>query len=261
MDPNILDVDDEEEFMTSEVEDEETNDDESDSEDSDEEEETEEEDAEESSGLPIGIQRRLAKVTKARKSAEKRAAEAEEELARVKERSGESSPKVMMAIAQKHGILPQLMDKTTLQHICEVDELEERIESLREILDNMEDERQDEVTLNNRTYARGDLRKNLRADERRLNELKDETTPARKALTKRMARLIELGLEAEKQQQTKPVKKATSKKRVQEDEDETSAAKPRKRQLNNWTRQEAHAAEGLSRNDLLKLRRKIVSGF
>lgn len=263
MAPNQFEVDDEEEFMTPDVEDEETDDDESESEAS--EEEDDDEDAEANAGLPVGIQRRLAKITKARKSAEKRASQAEAELARLKERSGENSPQLLMALVQKHGVLPQLMDKETIRSIREVDELEERTNALNEILDEMEDRREDEITLDKRTYTRAELRKQLRDNERRLAELKDDAVSARKALGKRVANLIKLGLEAEQNAKVAK-KKAPPKKHVLDDEDdeeEELTRQPRKkRRLNDWSdERDASTSREPSRDELLRRRRKLVSGM
>ncbi len=177
---------------------EEEDDDEADDSESEEETEDDEEEAEEDDGTPEGVKRRFATLTKKRREAEARVAELEEEVERYRSRSGQDSPAVYLALAQKHGILPELADARTAKALAEIGDIEGRVEFLRDTLDDMDDDQANEITLSGHEYTRSELRKELRKAERRLNDLRDDFGDAGKRLKERTVKLIRLGLAAEK---------------------------------------------------------------
>lgn len=177
---------------------EEEDDDEADDSESEEESEDDEEEAEEDDGTPEGVKRRFATLTKKRREAEARVAELEEEVERYRSRSGQDSPAVYLALAQKHGILPELTDARTAKALAEIGDIEGRVEFLRDTLDDMDDDQTNEITLSGHEYTRSELRKELRKAERRLNDLRDDFGDAGKRLKERTVKLIRLGLAAEK---------------------------------------------------------------
>lgn len=181
--------------------DEEEDDDEADdleSEDDEDDSEDDEEEAKEDDGTPEGVKRRFATLTKKRREAEARVAELEEEVERYRSRSGQDSPAVYLALAQKHGILPELADARTAKALAEIDDIEGRVEFLRDTLDDMDDDQTNEITLSGQKYTRGELSKELRKAERRLNDLRDDFGDTGKRLKERTVKLIRLGLAAEK---------------------------------------------------------------
>ena len=177
---------------------EEEDDDEADDSESEEETEDDEEEAEEDDGTPEGVKRRFATLTKKRREAEARVAELEEEVERYRSRSGQDSPAVYLALAQKHGILPELTDARTAKALAEIGDIEGRVEFLRDTLDDMDDDQTNEITLSGHEYTRSELRKELRKAERRLSDLRDDFGDTGKRLKERTVKLIRLGLAAEK---------------------------------------------------------------
>lgn len=177
---------------------EEEDDDEADDSESEEETEDDEEEAEEDDGTPEGVKRRFATLTKKRREAEARVAELEKEVERYRSLSGQDSPAVYLALAQKHGILPELTDARTAKALAEIGDIEGRVEFLRDTLDDMDDDQTNEITLSGQEYTRGELRRELRKAERRLNDLRDDFGDAGKRLKERTVKLIRLGLAAEK---------------------------------------------------------------
>lgn len=177
---------------------EEEDDDEADDSESEEETEDDEEEAEEDDGTPEGVKRRFATLTKKRREAEARVAELEEEVERYRSQSGQDSPAVYLALAQKHGILPELTDARTAKALAEIGDIEGRVEFLRDTLDDMDDDQANEITLSGHEYTRGELSKELRKAERRLKDLREDFGDAGKRLKERTVKLIRLGLAAEK---------------------------------------------------------------
>lgn len=168
------------------------------SEEESEEEESEEEETEAEDGTPEGVKRRFATLTKKRREAEARVTELQGEVDRLKQATGQDSPKVYLALAQKHGILPELTDAATAKALSEMGSVEQRVDFLRDTLDEMDDDGTTEVELGGHNYSRGELRKELRKAERRLDELRDDFGDAGKRLRERTVKLLQLGLAAEK---------------------------------------------------------------
>lgn len=240
--------------------DEEETDDEGDTSDEDGDEPDEEEDgAEAGDGLPEGVKRRFAKLTKQRKTAEERAAKAEKELEALRERSGETNPKLLMAVAQKHGILPRLLSAKDAKDIDRADKLEGRIDVLEETLEELEDSGENEIVIGGETYTRAQLRKNLRKAKSELADFEDSVKETRKTLAARCRKLIELGLEAEKAAKSG---KKKPKPASREDDDPPAKKKAKKRKSLNGL--ESHEDSGeltrpKSPEEAAAFRRKILS--
>ena len=239
-------------------EEEDTDDEEDTSEDDDadeaEEEEEEDEDETKGEGLPEGVKRRFAKLTKARKSAEEKAAKLEKELNAVKNKYGETSPKTLMAIAQKHGILPSLLSAKNAKMIERADELEANISTLEDPLDDMNDRREDEIVIGGETYTRGQISKRLRQQKKEFAELRDDVKTTRKQLAARCEKLLKLGLEAEKAQ-----KKGGKQNKKTREEEGLQPLAQRKRKLNGLDPESGSRSTPKSREELLALRRNLVA--
>lgn len=148
--------------------------------------------------LPKGVRARLSKVTAKRRAAERRVSELESENARLRERSGENDPKVYLSVAERHGILPQLLDAKEAKGLSELSSEERKARDLRDLLDDLDDSGENEIELGGKSYTRGQLRKRLRATEDRLEELKERFGDSGKRLRDRTTKLLRLGLAAEK---------------------------------------------------------------
>lgn len=224
----------------------------------DEESDSDEDDADAGNGLPEGVKRRFAKLTKQRKSAEERADKAEKELEALRERSGEMNPKLLMAVAQKHGILPRLLSARDAKDIDLADKLESRIEVLEETLEELEDSGESEITVGGENYTRAQLRKTLRKCRADYSELEDSVRETRKTLAARCRKLIELGLEAEK------AAKSGKKKPKPADREDNPPAKKKAQTRRNLNGLEPDEGNGRverpkSREEAAALRRKILS--
>lgn len=182
--------------------------------------------------LPRGVQRRFAKLTKRRKEAEARVKALEAENAALRERSGDA--KLYFAAAKRHGILPELLDARTVKGLDDLSETEETLESLRDVLDDMEDSGENEMSLGGKTVTMGQVRKQVRALEKKRNGLREEFGEVPRELGRRVAKLLKLGLAAEKAAGAKKREKRL--REEAEDVDEVRGAKRdgqkgRKRQL------------------------------
>lgn len=242
-----------------ETEDEEETDDEGDTSDEDGDESDDEEDgAEAGNGLPEGVKRRFAKLTKQRKTAEERAAKAEKELEALRERSGETSPKLLMAVAQKHGILPRLLSAKDAKDIERADKLESRIDVLEETLEELEDNGENEIVIGGETYTRAQLRKNLRKAKSEYSDIEDTIRDTRKTLAARCRKLIELGLEAEKAEKSG---KKKPKPANREDEPPVKKKTQKRKSLNGLepSDTDGEAKRPQTREELMALRKKILS--
>lgn len=195
----------------------------------DEPEEVTEEEEEESSddGLPKGVQRRLSKLTRKRKEAEARAKELEAEVEKLRARSGDE--KLYFNVAKKHGILPELLDARTVKGLDALSEVDESISALRDVLDDMEDSGESEVELGGKTVTRGAVRKRLRELEAQRSSLREDFGDVPKELGRRVAKLLKLGLAAEKAAAEQKQRKRVRPDDEDEDEDEPESEKPQRR--------------------------------
>ena len=155
-------------------------------------------DAEETGDLPQGVRKRLAKVTAKRRAAEARAKELEGEVERLRDRA--ESPELYRALAERHGILPDLIGEREAKGLRDLDEAARSAEALRDLLDDLEDSGESETELGGKTVTRAQLRKSLREQERRAADLRERFGDAGKRLRARTLALIKLGLAAEQAQ-------------------------------------------------------------
>lgn len=153
-------------------------------------------DGEDEGALPQGVRKRLAKVTAKRREAEARAKELEDEVARLRDRA--ESPGLYRALAERHGILPDLIGAREAKGLRELDEAERGAEALRGLLEELEDRGESETELDGRTVTRAQLRKSLREQERRAGELREGFGDVARRLRRRTLELVRLGLAAEK---------------------------------------------------------------
>ena len=167
--------------------------------------------------LPQGVRKRLAKVTAKRRAAEarakvtakRRAAEArakelEDEVARLRDRA--ESPALYRALAERHGILPDLIGEREAKGLRDLDEAERGAEALRDLLEELEDNGESETELDGRTVTRAQLRKSLREQERRARDLRERHGEVGERLRRRTLALVKLGLAAEKAQAARAAK-------------------------------------------------------
>lgn len=173
---------------------------------------TEADEDQSSDSTPEGVKRRFATLTAKRRAAEARVTELEAENTRLREASGMEDPMVYVAVAEKYGILPQITDTKTAKALGEMNNLEGRIDFLRDTLDRMEDREETEIVLQGETFMRADLRQELRRAERHYHDLKDHYGNVGKSLSERTAHLLRLGLAAEKAAQERARKTPVTKK-------------------------------------------------
>ncbi len=168
--------------------------------------EAEDDDAEDEGegALPQGVRKRLAKVTAKRRAAEARAKELEDEVARLRDRA--ESPALYRALAERHGILPDLIGEREAKGLRDLDEAERGAEALRDLLEELEDNGESETELDGRTVTRAQLRKSLREQERRARDLRERHGEVGERLRRRTLALVKLGLAAEKAQAARAAK-------------------------------------------------------
>ncbi len=152
---------------------------------------------ESSKELPRGVRRRLDKLTAKWRTAQRERDEAQGEVARLKAMSGEGDPKVLMAVAEKHGILPELVGAREAEGLRKLERAEARLGMLEDLLDDLEDSGETEATISGKSYTLGELRRMRREAAKEQESLKEGYLSVRKELSKRTAKLLKLGLKAE----------------------------------------------------------------
>lgn len=170
-------------------------------------------------GLPRGVKRRLDKLTAKFRAAERERDEAQSEVERLKALSGERDPKVLLAVAEKHGILPEIMGARDAEGLRKLEKAEASLNTLEDLLDELEDSGESEATVSGKSYTLGELRRMRRQAEREQESLRETFLSVRKELSKRTAKLLKLGLAAEAAR-AKGKAESLKRKRVAEAEDE-----------------------------------------
>lgn len=167
-------------------------------------------DEEEGDGdLPQGVRKRLAKVTAKRRQAEARAKAAEEEAARLRDRA--EDPALYRALAERHGILPDLIGARDAKALRDLDDATRTAEALQDLLEEMEDNGESETEVAGKTVTRAQLRKSIREHRRRADDLRERCGDLGQRLRKRTLALIKLGLAAEKTQGKRQAKAPAAK--------------------------------------------------
>ena len=169
-----------------------------------------EDDEEEGDGdLPQGVRKRLAKVTAKRRRAEARAKAAEEEAARLRDRA--EDPALYRALAERHGILPDLIGARDAKALRDLDDATRSAEALQDLLEEMEDNGESETEVAGKTVTRAQLRKSIREHRRRADDLRERCGDLGQRLRRRTLALIKLGLAAEKTQGKRQAKAPAAK--------------------------------------------------
>lgn len=203
-------------------------------------------------GLPRGVRKRIDTLTAKRRAAERRAEEAEKESERLRKLTGAGDPKAILAVAKRHGILPDLVGADEAKGLVDLGNAESRLSLLRDTLDDLEDSGEGETELGGKTYTAGQLRKLRRQAEREVEELREAYGPIRKTLSARTAKLLRLGLAAEKEAargKQAPKAKARVSRKPDPEEDETPPARVGVR-----TRPQGHGAGATGANAKDRLR-------
>lgn len=148
--------------------------------------------------LPQGVRKRLAKVTAKRRQAEARAKAAEEEAARLRDRA--EDPALYRALAERHGILPDLIGDRDAKALRDLDDATRAADALQDLLEEMEDNGESETEISGKTVTRAQLRKSIREHRRRADDLRERCGDLGQRLRRRTLKLIKLGLAAEQAQ-------------------------------------------------------------
>lgn len=154
--------------------------------------------------LPQGVRKRLAKVTAKRRQAEARAKAAEEEAARLRDRA--EDPALYRALAERHGILPDLIGDRDAKALRDLDDATRSADALQDLLEEMEDNGDSEADVGGKTVTRAQLRKSIREHRRRADDLRERCGDLGQRLRRRTLKLIKLGLAAEQAQAKRPAK-------------------------------------------------------
>ena len=152
---------------------------------------------ESSKELPRGVRRRLDKLTAKWRTAQRERDEAQSEVERLKAMSGSGDPKVLLAVAEKHGILPELVGARDADGLRKLEKAEARLGMLEDLLDDLEDSGETEATISGKSYTLGELRRMRREAAKEQESLREGYLSVRKELSKRTAKLLKLGLKAE----------------------------------------------------------------
>lgn len=190
-------------------------------EDNPEDPEADDDDGEDDEGLPQGVRKRLAKVTAKRRRAEARAKAAEEEAARLRDRA--EDPALYRALAERHGILPDLIGARDAKALRDLDDATRSAEALQDLLEEMEDNGESETEVAGKTVTRAQLRKSIREHRRRADDLRERCGDLGQRLRKRTLALIKLGLAAEQAQGKRQAKAPAAKA-----QDRTRPERPRR---------------------------------
>lgn len=167
-------------------------------------------DEEEGDGdLPQGVRKRLAKVTAKRRQAEARAKAAEEEAARLRDRA--EDPALYRALAERHGILPDLIGERDAKALRDLDDATRAADALQDLLEEMEDNGESETEMAGKTVTRAQLRKSIREHRRRADDLRERCGDLGQRLRRRTLKLIKLGLAAEQEQGKRQAKAPAAK--------------------------------------------------
>ncbi|HIV08758.1 MAG TPA: hypothetical protein IAC79_01415 [Candidatus Spyradenecus faecavium] len=163
-----------------------------------------EDDGDKDGDLPQGVRKRLAKVTAKRRAAEARAKAAEEEAARLRDRA--EDPALYRALAERHGILPDLIGDRDAKALRDLDDATRSADALQDLLEEMEDNGDSEADVGGKTVTRAQLRKSIREHRRRADDLRERCGDLGQRLRRRTLKLIKLGLAAEQAQAKRPAK-------------------------------------------------------
>lgn len=159
--------------------------------------------------LPQGVRKRLAKVTAKRRQAEARAKAAEEEAARLRDRA--EDPALYRALAERHGILPDLIGERDAKALRDLDDATRAADALQDLLEEMEDNGESETEMAGKTVTRAQLRKSIREHRRRADDLRERCGDLGQRLRRRTLKLIKLGLAAEQEQGKRQAKAPAAK--------------------------------------------------
>ena len=159
--------------------------------------------------LPQGVRKRLAKVTAKRRQAEARAKAAEEEAARLRDRA--EDPALYRALAERHGILPDLIGDRDAKALRDLDDATRSADALQDLLEEMEDNGESETEMAGKTVTRAQLRKSIREHRRRADDLRERCGDLGQRLRRRTLKLIKLGLAAEQEQGKRQAKAPAAK--------------------------------------------------
>lgn len=145
-------------------------------------------------GKSGNIDKRIAKLTAARKDAESRAKSAEEELAALK--GSAMSDADARRMAEEAGLLPELVTAAEAKSISEWRKAKANDRFLSEWLEDHDDG--DELEAGGKSYSRQEVRRMRREWRDRLEELGDAPERAAKRAAEEFRALIKLGREARK---------------------------------------------------------------
>lgn len=145
-------------------------------------------------GRSGNIDRRIAKLTAARKDAESRAKSAEDELAALK--GSAMSDADARRMAEEAGLLPELVTAAEAKSISEWRRARANEKFLSEWLEDHDGE--DELESDGKSYSRQEVRRMRREWRERLEELGDAPEKAQKRAAEEFRALLKLGREARK---------------------------------------------------------------
>lgn len=209
-------------------------------------------------GLPKGVKKRIDTLTAKRHAAERRAEASEAECARLRKLVGADDPKAIIDVAKRHGILTDLIGADEAKGLVELDRKERQLSIISDTLDDLEDSEENEVELGGKSYTAGQLRKLRRQTERDLEELREAYSDIRKSLSARTAKLLRLGLAAEKEAARAGKQKSAGKKARQtktervDDFDDPPRTQSQRRTPRREPRERGVETGGMSARDQLR---------
>lgn len=176
----------------------------------DEEEDGEESDEEDDAEDPPWANKRVKKMAERHKADVATIKELKSEVNRLTELTGEEDPGVYARVAEKHGILLKFVKSSDIKTIAKADDLKERLETLQQISDELDDSGQSEYEDGNgKVWSRAEIRKKKRLTEEELKSVEKVAETARKTARKQMVAVLNAGLKAlrAEKQKGQPTKK------------------------------------------------------
>lgn len=139
------------------------------------------------------LNKRIGKEVGKRKEAEEKAARALAESDLLKKRFDGENGKIVLGVAKKLGVLPELLSKEDAAGLSQLEEANDNVSALERMLD---DDEAKEFTIGNKQYSRKEVRGILRDWKSTQSELSEKFGDVSRTAAKSMQEIIALGMKA-----------------------------------------------------------------
>lgn len=139
------------------------------------------------------LNKRIGKEVGKRKEAEEKAQRAQAEADVLKKRFDGDNSRMMLDIAKKHGVLPELLSKEDAAGLSQLEDANANVDVLDSLLD---DEKAEEFTIDGKQFSRKEVRGMLRDWRTKRQQLSDRYGDVSRTAAKTMQEVIALGMKA-----------------------------------------------------------------